>query len=93
MHLTLKKWRWLRMVCCTESGPEPGFMVSLGQKDLRLAIGLAKGYGCAVPVGQATMAVMAKAVESGLGRKDCSSLLHLHEKAAGTTVRLKGTGG
>lgn len=72
---------------------EPGFMVSLGHKDLRLAIGLAHSYGCAVPVGQATMDIMAKAVEAGMGRKDCSSLLLMHEKAAGTTVRLKGTGG
>lgn len=72
---------------------EPGFMVSLGHKDLRLAIGLAHGYHCAVPVGQATMDIMAKAIEAGMGRKDCSSLLHLHEKAAGTTVRLTGTGG
>ena len=68
-------------------------MISLGHKDLRLAIGLAHSYDCAVPVGQATMEVMAKAVEAGMGRKDCSSLLLMHEKAAGTTVRLKGTTG
>ena len=72
---------------------EPGFMISLGHKDLRLAIGLAHACDCAVPVGQATMDVMAKAVEAGLGRKDCSSLLLMHEKAAGTTVRLKGSDG
>jgi hypothetical protein len=39
------------------------------------------------------MDIMARAVEAGMGRKDCSSLLLMHEKAAGTTVRLKGTGG
>jgi len=72
---------------------EPGFMISLGHKDLRLAIGLAHSYDCAVPVGQATMDVMARAVEAGMGRKDCSSLLVMHEKAAGTTVRLKSTDG
>lgn len=72
---------------------EPGFMISLGHKDLRLAIGLAHGYDCAVPVGQATMDIMAKAIEAGMGRRDCSSLLLLHEQAAGTTVRLKGSGG
>ncbi len=72
---------------------EPGFMISLGHKDLRLAIGLAHGFDCAVPVGQATMDVMAKAIEAGMGRQDCSSLLVMHEKAAGTTVRLKGNGG
>jgi 4-hydroxybutyrate dehydrogenase/sulfolactaldehyde 3-reductase len=72
---------------------EPGFMISLGHKDLRLAIGLAHACDCAVPVGQATMDVMAKAVEAGLGRKDCSSLLLMHENAAGTTVRLKGNDG
>ena len=70
---------------------EPGFMVSLGHKDLRLAIGLAHTFNCAVPVGQATMDVMAKAIDAGMGRKDCSSLLVLHEQAAGTTVRLGGT--
>ena len=71
---------------------EPGFMISLGHKDLRLAIGLARSYDCAVPVGQATMDVMAQALEAGMGRKDCSSLLLMHEKAAGTTVRLKDSG-
>jgi 3-hydroxyisobutyrate dehydrogenase-like beta-hydroxyacid dehydrogenase len=72
---------------------EPGFMISLGHKDLRLAIELAHRYDCSVPVGQATMDIMAKAVEAGLGRKDCSSLLLMHEKAAGTTVRLTGARG
>ncbi|MEO7243281.1 MAG: NAD(P)-dependent oxidoreductase [Variovorax sp.] len=67
---------------------EPGFMISLGHKDLRLAIGLARSLDCNVPVGQATIDVMAKAVEAGMGRKDCSSLLQMHEEAAGTTVRL-----
>ncbi len=38
------------------------------------------------------MDVMAQAVAAGLGRKDCSSLPLLHEKAAGTTVRLKMAG-
>jgi len=71
---------------------EPGFMMALGHKDLRLAIGLARSYDCAVPVGQATLEVMAQGVEAGLGRKDCSSLLLMHERAAGTTVRLKATG-
>ena len=72
---------------------EPGFMISLGHKDLRLAIELARRYDCSVPVGQATMDIMAKAVEAGLGRKDCSSLLLMHEKAADTMVRLKGASG
>lgn len=72
---------------------DPGFMISLGHKDLRLAIGLAQSLDCAAPVGQATMDVMAKAIEAGLGRKDCSSLLLMHEKAAGTMVRLKGNNG
>lgn len=71
---------------------EPGFMISLGHKDLRLALGLARSCDCAAPVGQATMDVMAQALEAGMGRKDCSSLLLMHEKAAGTTVRLKDSG-
>jgi 4-hydroxybutyrate dehydrogenase / sulfolactaldehyde 3-reductase len=68
---------------------EPGFMMALGHKDLRLAIGLARNYDCAVPVGQATFEVMARGLEAGLGRKDCTSLLMMHESTAGTTVRLK----
>ncbi len=71
---------------------DPGFMIALGHKDLRLAIGLARSFDCNVPVGQATMDVMANAIDAGMGRKDCSSLLMLHEKAAGTTVRLKQAG-
>lgn len=68
---------------------EPGFMVSLGHKDLRLALKMSEEYGCSAQVGEATYGALGMAIEAGLGKRDCSSLLMLHEQEAGTTVRLQ----
>lgn len=67
----------------------PGFMVKLGEKDQRLAIGMAKTLGVDTPVGAAAHTVLAQAKNTGFGDLDVSSVLRLREEQVGVTVRAK----
>jgi 3-hydroxyisobutyrate dehydrogenase-like beta-hydroxyacid dehydrogenase len=67
----------------------PGFMVKLGEKDQRLAIGMAKALGVDTPVGAAAHAVLAEA-KTSFADLDVTSVLRLREEQAGVTVRAKG---
>jgi 4-hydroxybutyrate dehydrogenase/sulfolactaldehyde 3-reductase len=67
---------------------EPGFMVKLAHKDCRLAIGMNEELGVSSPVGAATLAALAEAMEHGLSNKDVGAVLKLREDEAGVTVRL-----
>jgi 4-hydroxybutyrate dehydrogenase/sulfolactaldehyde 3-reductase len=68
---------------------EPGFMVKLAHKDCRLAIGMNEELGVSSPVGAATLAALAEAMEHGLSNKDVGAVLKLREDEAGVTVRLE----
>jgi 4-hydroxybutyrate dehydrogenase/sulfolactaldehyde 3-reductase len=67
---------------------EPGFMVALGHKDLRLALGLAREYGITAAVGTAAYEAFAEARRQGHDRDDVTSILLLREAEAGVAVRL-----
>jgi 4-hydroxybutyrate dehydrogenase / sulfolactaldehyde 3-reductase len=67
---------------------EPGFMVKLAHKDCRLALAMNQALGLSTPVGSATLASLAEAMEHGLAGKDVGVLLKLREDAAGVRVRL-----
>jgi 4-hydroxybutyrate dehydrogenase/sulfolactaldehyde 3-reductase len=66
----------------------PGFMVKLGQKDQRLAVGMAKALGVDTPVGQAAFDVLSQALNSGFADLDVTSVLRFREEQAGVTVRI-----
>ena len=66
----------------------PGFMVKLAHKDCRLAMGMNASLGLEAPVGAATVASLAEAMQKGLADADVGALLKLREDAAGVSVRL-----
>ena len=66
----------------------PGFMVALGHKDLRLALGMATEYGITAPVGAAAFEAFGEARRQGHDRDDVTSILGLREDEAGIKVRL-----
>ena len=66
----------------------PGFMVALGHKDLRLALGLAEEYGISAAVGKAAFEAFGEARQKGHDRDDVTSILTLREAEAGVKVRL-----
>jgi 3-hydroxyisobutyrate dehydrogenase-like beta-hydroxyacid dehydrogenase len=68
----------------------PGFMVRLAHKDCRLAVGMSKAMGLKAPVGEATLAALAEAIDRGLGANDVGAVLKLREDEAGVAVRLPG---
>jgi 3-hydroxyisobutyrate dehydrogenase-like beta-hydroxyacid dehydrogenase len=67
----------------------PGFMVKLGEKDQRLAIGMARALGVETPVGAAAHAVLVAAKTTGFADLDVTAVLRLREEQAGVTVRAK----
>ena len=67
---------------------EPGFMVKLARKDVRLARELVRHAGVQPRFGDAAFAVLDEAVNEGAGEKDTAAMLQLLERKAGTTVRL-----
>lgn len=68
---------------------EPGFMVRLGQKDARLAVGMSARLGLRTPVGDGTLATLTECLAAGYGDEDVAAMLKLREQAAGVEVRLK----
>lgn len=65
----------------------PGFMVKLAQKDVRLAVELARHLGVETAVGRATLGALGEAAERGLAEADVGAVLRLREEAAGVRVR------
>ena len=68
---------------------EPGFMVKLAHKDVRLALALARQSGVEPRVGESAYAALESAMAAGMGEKDTAALLLLQERQAGVTVRLQ----
>jgi 3-hydroxyisobutyrate dehydrogenase len=66
---------------------EPGFRVSLGLKDLGLALALAKECGVPTPVGAAVEQRYLEAKAAGLGDKGTQSIILRLEELAGIKVR------
>ncbi len=67
---------------------DPGFMVKLAQKDVRLALALARRSGIEPHIGAAAYASLEAAAAAGFADKDIAALLLLQERKAGTTVRI-----
>jgi len=67
----------------------PGFMVALAQKDVRLAVAMAKELGVETPIGETTLRILGDAADAGLARDDVGALLKFRESAAGGEVRLQ----
>ena len=66
---------------------EPGFMVRLGQKDLRLAVKYASELGAMAHLGSVTHQMLAQANARGFGAEDTSAVVKLYEEAAGVEIR------
>jgi 4-hydroxybutyrate dehydrogenase / sulfolactaldehyde 3-reductase len=66
---------------------EPGFMVRLGQKDLRLAVKYASELGAMTHLGSVTHQMLAQANARGYGAEDTSAVAKLYEEAAGVEIR------
>jgi 4-hydroxybutyrate dehydrogenase/sulfolactaldehyde 3-reductase len=66
---------------------EPGFMVRLGQKDLRLAVKYASELGAMTHLGSVTHQMLAQANARGYGAEDTSAVAKLYEEAAGVQIR------
>lgn len=62
---------------------EPGFKLTLGLKDVNLALDAAKARGASLPAGQIVQENMQDAVVNGLGSKDWSALAKTTRKRAG----------
>lgn len=67
----------------------PGFMISLAQKDVRLAMAMATGLGVETPLGATTLTLLEAAIAQGLARHDVGALLEFRERQAGIEVRLQ----
>ena len=67
---------------------EPGFKLSLGLKDVNLALQAAEGRGLSLPVARVVRSRMEAAVASGLGNKDWSafSIMAQHSPAFALTL-------
>jgi 3-hydroxyisobutyrate dehydrogenase len=68
---------------------EPGFKVSLGLKDIGLAIDLGKELGVPLQVGTEVQKDLRAALDAGYADKNVSSVVLNLEKAAGVTVHTK----
>ena len=66
---------------------EPGFMVRLGQKDLRLAVKYASELGAMAHLGSVTHQMLAQANARGFGSEDTSAVVKLYEESAGVEIR------
>lgn len=67
---------------------DPGFMIKLAQKDVRLALALARQSGIEPQIGDAAYSSLQAAASAGLADSDTAALLLMQERKAGTTVRL-----
>lgn len=66
---------------------EPGFMIRLAHKDVRLALQLAKAMGVNTPLGAGTLQTLDDAMKAGLGSRDTAAVLKLREGESGIQVR------
>ncbi len=66
---------------------EPGFMVRLGQKDLRLAVKYASELGVMTHLGSVTHQMLVQANARGYGAEDTSAVAKLYEETAGVEIR------
>ncbi len=66
---------------------EPKFKLSLGYKDVGLALELGKEYGIQLPLGTLAHQDMKNAIDAGYADKDICSVILPLEKAAGVQVR------
>jgi 3-hydroxyisobutyrate dehydrogenase-like beta-hydroxyacid dehydrogenase len=72
----------------SEGNFDPGFKMSLGLKDLRLAVAAATSAGASTPMLSAVRERMGAAVDAGLGERDWSAMAHFtlsagHDDEAG----------
>ena len=73
-----------------ERGRPPQFALALAAKDARLIEEVAEAAGIPVPVARAVRAVLADAVDQGLGDHDWSDLVLAAEARAGRPLTLRG---
>lgn len=66
---------------------EPGFMMRLGQKDMRLAVKYASELGAMAHLGSVTHQMLAQANARGYGEEDTTAVAKLYEEAAGVEIR------
>lgn len=64
---------------------EPGFTLTLGLKDVNLALDAAKAKGASLPAGEVVRETMSRAVDAGLGDKDWSALSQVTRGLAGAS--------
>jgi 4-hydroxybutyrate dehydrogenase / sulfolactaldehyde 3-reductase len=69
----------------------PGFMIKLAEKDVRLAVELAKKQGFDAPVGAGAQATLERAMKMGLGERDTAALMFIREKELGIELRSPAT--
>ncbi len=62
---------------------EPGFKLTLGLKDVNLALDAAKARGAALPAAEVVRENMSQAIEHGLGDRDWSALAKMVHQRAG----------
>ena len=65
----------------------PGFKLSLGRKDMGLALALGKEIGVPLPVGIAVQQDLSAAIEAGYAEKSVQSVILLLEEKTGVKVR------
>jgi len=66
---------------------EPKFKLSLGSKDVGLALDLGKEYGMQLPLGTLAYQDMKNAIDAGYADKDVTSIILPLENAAGVKIR------
>ena len=65
----------------------PGFMVKLAAKDVRLAVNAAKALGFQALVGEGALATLDRAAEMGYAERDTAALMKIREDELGIKVR------
>ena len=71
----------------TEGSYEPGFRLTLGLKDINLALDAAKASHMELPAAAIVRTTMLQAVERGLGDKDWSALAEVTRRRASSQAR------
>jgi 3-hydroxyisobutyrate dehydrogenase-like beta-hydroxyacid dehydrogenase len=66
---------------------EPGFKMSLGRKDIGIALALGKEIGIPLPIGTVVQQGLDNAIEAGLAEKSVQAVILPLEKKAGVQVR------
>lgn len=68
--------KYRRPLYLDETAHAVTFTVALAQKDMRLAVDLARAQGVATPQGHVTLSMLSKAVETGFGERDMAAILN-----------------